>query len=131
MNVQKKLFEQSPYLGSVKPIVSVRLKGASLLGDSVNKTCISSLRSADAGRLILVRGTVVRTGPVKLLECARVYQCTKCKFKFKIQADLDLQNPSISTPTVCRSTDAKTCKSNSFTCFEVTLLRFRKVPFGA
>jgi DNA helicase MCM9 len=119
MNVQQRLFQKSPYLGSVKTHLFARLAGASLLGESVVKPNISSLRSCDAGKLIVVRGTVVRTGQTKLLECARTYMCTKCQFKFKVHADLDLQMATLCPPSICRSEGPKPCKSTSFSVIEV------------
>ena len=73
MNIQMRLVEKNPYLSSLKPYLFARLTGASMLGESVLKSSIGSLRSDDAGRLVAVRGTVVRTGQVKLLENARTY----------------------------------------------------------
>ena len=119
MNIQMRLVQKSPYLSSLKPYLFARLTGASMLGDSISKSTISSLRSQDAGRLVVVRGTVVRTGQVKLLESARSYVCSKCQFKFKICADLDLQMATLSPPSVCRSDGPKPCKSTSFSVVEV------------
>ena len=119
MCVQNRLLEKSPYLGTAKDNVFARLIGASMLGESVVKPSISSLRSDDAGRLVVVRGTVVRTGQVKLLESSRSYICSKCQFKFKVCADLDLQIATLSPPSICRSDGAKPCKSTSFVVVEV------------
>jgi DNA helicase MCM9 len=119
MNMQKRLVEKSPYLSSLKPYLFARLTGASMLGESVLKSSIGSLRGDDAGRLVAVRGTVVRTGQVKLLENARTYVCSKCHFKFKMYADLDLQMATLSPPSVCRSDGPKPCKSTLFSVIEV------------
>jgi DNA helicase MCM9 len=121
MNVQSRLVQKSPYLSSLKPYLFARLTGASMLGESISKPTISSLRSDDAGRLVVIRGTVVRTGQVKLLESARTYICSKCQFKFKIHADLDLQMATLSPPSVCRSDGPKPCKSTSFSVVEVAI----------
>ena len=124
MNIQIRLVGKSPYLSSLKPYLFARLTGGSMLGESVLKPSISSLRSDDAGRLVVVRGAVVRTGQVKLLENARTYQCSKCNFKFKMHADLDLQMATLSPPSVCRSEGLKPCKSTSFVVVEVMFLTF-------
>jgi DNA helicase MCM9 len=122
MSVQNRLLEKSPYLGTAKDKIFARLVGASMLGESVVKPSISSLRSDDAGRLVVIRGTVVRTGQVKMLESSRTYICSKCQFKFKVCADLDLQLATLSPPSVCRSDGEKQCKSTSFVVVEVASL---------
>jgi len=83
--------------------------------DSVCKRNISSIRSRDVGGIVSVRGTVTRTGAVKMLEAEREYVCGKCQHRFKVFADLDMQNCSISPPTACPSTNhVKPCKSSVF-----------------
>ena len=43
---------------------------------------ISKIRVKDIGRLITVKGTVIRSGAIKLLEGERLYECNKCKFRY-------------------------------------------------
>lgn len=63
---------------------------------------ISKIRVKDIGRLITVKGTVIRSGAVKLLEGERIYECNKCKHRFKIFPDLETGH-SIQQPTSCPS----------------------------
>jgi DNA replicative helicase MCM subunit Mcm2 (Cdc46/Mcm family) len=39
------------------------------------KSNISSIRNTDAGRMIQIQGTVVRSGMLRMLEVSREYQC--------------------------------------------------------
>jgi DNA helicase MCM9 len=48
------------------------------LCDSVCKRNVSAIRSSDVGIVIQVRGTVIRTGQIKMLESEREYSCDKC-----------------------------------------------------
>ena len=42
---------------------------------------IGSLRVEDEGKLMTLRGTIIRTGAVLMLEGVRQYQCRKCKHR--------------------------------------------------
>lgn len=88
--------------------------------ESVCKPNVSSIRSSDVGSLVSVRGTVIRTGLIKMLESQREYECSKCKHTFKVFADLHQQNSSLAAPSACPSVGAKTCRSTSFTIIEGT-----------
>lgn len=69
---------------SVKENVHARLVGLALYVDSAARAAspaIGDISSAHADSLITVAGTVVKTGPVKMLEARRLYECTKCRFR--------------------------------------------------
>lgn len=42
---------------------------------------IGRVRVRDVGRLLTLKGTVIRSGAVKVLEGEQDYECTKCKFR--------------------------------------------------
>lgn len=52
-----------------------------LLLNAEMKLSISRIRCHDIGRVLAVRGTIIRTGAVKMLEGEREYECTKCKHR--------------------------------------------------
>jgi len=85
------------------------------LCDSICKPNVSAIRSSDVGIIIQVRGTVIRTGQIKMLESEREYACEKCAHKFKVFADMDQFNGSLVPPTSCPVERAKPCKSTKFT----------------
>lgn len=70
-------------------------------------------RSIDIGLLVAVRGTVIRTGPVKMLEWKRSYRCTRCKHEFEMEANIENSNP-FPSPTMCPSGLDPPCNSHSF-----------------
>lgn len=90
------------------------------LCESVCKRNVSSIRSSDVGVIIQVRGTVIRTGQIKMLESERQYSCDKCAHVFRVLADMDQYNGSLAVPTSCTSERAKPCKSTTFTVVEGT-----------
>jgi len=85
------------------------------LCNSICKPNVSSVRSSDVGVVIQVRGTVIRTGQIKMLEAEREYACEKCGHKFKVFADMDQYNGSLTPPASCPAERAKPCKSTKFT----------------
>ncbi|KAI5065345.1 hypothetical protein GOP47_0020040 [Adiantum capillus-veneris] len=80
---------------------------------------ISKIRVKDIGRLITIKGTVIRSGAIKLLEGERLYECNKCKHRFKIYPDLETGN-SLQQPTSCPSQRTKPCLGTSFHAVEGT-----------
>src|SRR3989338_5568317 len=83
----------------LKTFVHVRLHTLPQCSD-VTKTSVRSVRSCDANRLISVSGTVIKTGPIKMLEYKKIFVCRKCKKSFDIVADSEQFN-SIMKPTQC------------------------------
>ena len=53
---------------------------------------IGSLRVEDEGKLMTLRGTIIRTGAVLMLEGVRQYQCRKCKHRWRIRYFLDVHS---------------------------------------
>ena len=94
----------------LKLLVHVRLHTLPQCNE-VTKTSVSSVRSCDTNRLISVSGTVIKTGPIKMLEFKKVYICRKCKKPFEIIADREQYN-MIVKPTQCPVED---CGGKSFT----------------
>lgn len=70
-------------------------------------------RAADVGKLIALVGTVVRAGPVKLLEHAREYMCKKCRHIFTVEASFE-QHYLLARPTRCPNVEAG-CASQNIT----------------
>eukprot|EP00899_Mesostigma_viride_P004259 jgi/Mesvir1/13834/Mv15983-RA.1 len=87
---------------------------------------IGQLRSCHVGSLLVVSGTVIRTGTVKTLEAARTYECTRCKHRFRLQGEPEQDN-LMQLPRECpsgTSTKAelggKPCKNTAFSFVEGT-----------
>ena len=74
-------------------------------------------RAKSVGELIAFKGTVIRTGQTKLLECKKIYECNKCKDHVVVEYDRSLYN-QIPKPLYCGAKgleDDKVCESNKFT----------------
>jgi DNA helicase MCM9 len=74
-------------------------------------------RSEDIGLFQEVQGTVIRAGITKMLEWERTMECSSCKQRFTVFADLEQRNafPRI---TVCPSQRDKPCNSKGFKVVE-------------
>eukprot|EP00775_Hariotina_reticulata_P011290 gene11290-11440_t len=69
---------------AVKPNAHVRLQNLPFSLDSdphMLNPAISSIGSGHLGRLVTIRGTVVKAGPVKMFEAQKLFMCNKCKYK--------------------------------------------------
>jgi DNA helicase MCM9 len=86
------------------------------LCESVCKRNVSSIRSSDVGIIIQVRGTVIRTGQIKMLESERQYSCDKCGHVFRVLADMDQHNGSLAVPTRFPGTLPRLCAYNMRLC---------------
>ncbi|XP_078440975.1 minichromosome maintenance 9 isoform X2 [Wolffia australiana] len=82
---------------------------------------IGRLRVKHRGILLTVKGTVIRSGAVKMIEGEREYTCRRCKYRFKVQPELESGN-AIRLPTSCPSKAAKTCDGTSFLLVENSIL---------
>lgn len=74
------------------------------------KSSINSIKSHDVGRLILISGTVIRVGSIKLHEISREFQCQKCHHRFVVETDTEQQlilPPPAACPNIpqCRNTN--------------------------
>ncbi|KAL7442339.1 hypothetical protein ACHAXH_006670 [Discostella pseudostelligera] len=83
------------------------------------KPTLSSISSADVGTVVQICGTVVRTGPVRMMETMRTYMCLGkgCGMKFSLHADFGTTNNALPQPIVCpsySSDEEGTCNSTSF-----------------
>lgn len=80
------------------------------------KSSLSSIAAADVGTVIQISGTCVRTGPVRMMETMRTYQCLGkgCGCKFAVNADFGTTNNALPSPTICPRADDGECDSTSF-----------------
>jgi DNA helicase MCM9 len=113
------------HLLSVKENVHARLTGISLFLDKAASPQVSptigDVSAAHIDKLLTIRGTIVRAGTVKLLEARRLYECTRCKHRFVVAADLE-QGATVQLPNACPSQKENPCKGISFRhCEEVSL----------
>jgi DNA helicase MCM9 len=113
------------HLLTVKENVHARLTGISLFLDKAASQQVSpaigDVSAAHIDKLLTIRGTIVRAGTVKLLEARRLYECTRCKHRFVVAADLE-QGATVQLPTACPSQKDNPCKGTSFRhCEEVSL----------
>ncbi|KAJ2006530.1 DNA helicase mcm9 [Coemansia thaxteri] len=69
--------------------------------------------SEDAGRLLSVSGTVIRTGVVKMMETHKTYACRSCRGTFTVRAEIEQYN-YIPKPTRCLAGGEEFCKSTEF-----------------
>jgi DNA helicase MCM9 len=71
--------------------------------------------------LTSLSGTIVRTGPIKMLEARRYYQCPRCSHQFVVAVDLE-SGGHIQLPKICPSGRDKPCTSSSFVhCKDIAL----------
>ncbi|GKY95206.1 hypothetical protein MPSEU_000483700 [Mayamaea pseudoterrestris] len=65
---------------------------------------LADIVAQDVGTLLQIMGTVVKTGPVQMLETARTFKCTGkkgCKSHSIATADMQLRNSTIQIPQRC------------------------------
>jgi len=80
------------------------------------KSSLSSIAAADVGTVVQICGTCVRTGPVRMMETMRTYQCLGkgCGCKFSVNADFGTTNNALPAPTICPRADDGECNSTAF-----------------
>ncbi|KAJ8754804.1 hypothetical protein K2173_012728 [Erythroxylum novogranatense] len=83
---------------------------------------IGHIRVKHWGILLTLKGTVIRSGAVKMFEGDRMYRCRKCKHEFPVHPELESRN-SITLPFFCPSQGSKTCGGTSFECIEDSVMR--------
>ncbi|GBG90268.1 hypothetical protein CBR_g50446 [Chara braunii] len=83
---------------------------------------ISRIRCKDLARLITVKGTVIRTGTIKVLEAEREYECAKCQHKFLVAPELE-QGNVVQLPVQCPSQRTNRCKGTRFKLVEGSVRR--------
>uniref|UniRef100_A0A453R4P5 MCM OB domain-containing protein n=5 Tax=Aegilops tauschii subsp. strangulata TaxID=200361 RepID=A0A453R4P5_AEGTS len=74
---------------------------------------IGKVRVKHRGILLTLKGTVIRSGGVKMIEGEREYQCRKCNHRFPCYPELEAGN-RITLPASCPSMRSKGCQSASF-----------------
>ncbi|GAA0172536.1 DNA metabolism protein [Lithospermum erythrorhizon] len=99
---------------SVKEYVHVRINvSGSPLECPETFPSIGRLRVKHRGILLTVKGTVIRSGSVKMIEGEKIYQCKMCTHRFKVYPEVETRN-SIPNPTCCPSQGSQVCESRSF-----------------
>lgn len=78
---------------------------------------IGKVRVKHRGTLLTLKGTVIRSGGVKMIEGERMYQCRKCKHRFLVKPELEAGN-RITLPASCPSKSSRGCGSASFQFIE-------------
>ncbi|VFQ78231.1 unnamed protein product [Cuscuta campestris] len=82
---------------------------------------IGRVRVKHRGILLTLKGTVIRSGPVKMIEGEKLYECRRCKHRFKVYPEVETRN-SIPKPTSCPSKKAKFCESRNFQIVEDSMV---------
>ncbi|KAJ3290970.1 DNA helicase mcm9 [Borealophlyctis nickersoniae] len=97
----------------LKPLCHVRIDRCPQISAEIVRSRVP--RSEDVGRLVVFKGTVIRTGMVKMLETRKIFECAKCKGRFEVMYDREQHN-RIPKPQVCRAApgDVLACESNKF-----------------
>ncbi|XWS68265.1 hypothetical protein CRYUN_Cryun04dG0075800 [Craigia yunnanensis] len=80
---------------------------------------IGRVRVKHRGILLTLKGTVIRSGAVKMYEGQRTYQCKKCKHMFPLYPELETRN-SITLPSICPSQRSNPCEGTKLQCVENT-----------
>lgn len=103
---------------SIKEFVHVRIEICGTIFDNPDFCpSIGRVRVKHRGILLTLKGTVIRSGATKMIEGERMYECRKCKHRFKVHPELESRN-SIPKPTACPSEKSKYCESTSFQLLE-------------
>ncbi|KAJ7968253.1 DNA helicase [Quillaja saponaria] len=74
---------------------------------------IGRVRVKHRGILLTIKGTVIRSGAVKMYEGERWYQCQKCQNEFPVYPELEARN-SILLPSFCPVKSGKPCGGTKF-----------------
>ncbi|KAK4401851.1 putative DNA helicase MCM9 [Sesamum angolense] len=114
---QKVIFEDFKKMvnASVKTYVHVRINiCGSPLECPETFPSIGRVRVKHRGILLTLKGTVIRSGAVKMIEGQKIYECRVCKHRFKVYPEVETRN-SISRPTFCPS---QSCESTRFHIIE-------------
>ncbi|XP_049935084.1 probable DNA helicase MCM9 isoform X4 [Nymphaea colorata] len=82
---------------------------------------IGRLRVKHRGILLTLKGTVIRSGPIKMIEGEREYECRKCKQVFKVYPELETGN-AIRLPMSCPSKGLKSCGGTHFRFVEGSIV---------
>lgn len=110
--------DKSKPAAAQKDFVHVRVNASgSPLEFPESSPSIGKVRVKHRGILLTLKGTVIRSGGVKMIEGEREYQCRKCSFRFPCHPELEAGN-RITLPASCPSMSSKGCHSASFQLIE-------------
>ncbi|GMP38945.1 hypothetical protein CsSME_00009991 [Camellia sinensis var. sinensis] len=100
---------------SVKMFVHVRINvSGSPLECPETFPSIGRTRVKHRGILLTLKGTVIRSGAIKMFEGERDFECRKCKKRTQVHPELETRN-TLRQPLSCRrSQGSKICESISF-----------------
>ncbi|XP_057488382.1 probable DNA helicase MCM9 isoform X1 [Actinidia eriantha] len=99
---------------SLKKFVHVRINvSGSPLECTETFPRIGRIRVKHRGILLTLKGTVIRSGAIKMIEGERLFTCRKCKHRFKVYPELETRN-TLPQPSSCPPQGSKTCESTSF-----------------
>ncbi|KAL3814390.1 hypothetical protein ACJIZ3_015658 [Penstemon smallii] len=110
---QKVIFEDFKRIenASVKAYVHVRINVCgSPLECPETFPSIGRVRVKHRGILLTLKGTVIRSGAIKMIEGEKIYECRVCKHRFKVFPEVETRN-STPRPTYCPS---ENCESTRF-----------------
>ncbi|XP_057804036.1 probable DNA helicase MCM9 isoform X4 [Salvia miltiorrhiza] len=114
---QKVIFEDFKRMenASIKAYVHVRINfSGSPLEYPETFPSIGRVRVKHRGILLTLKGTVIRTSAIKMIEGEKIYECRVCKHRFKVYPEVETRN-STTRPTFCPS---QNCESTRFQIIE-------------
>ncbi|XP_074567887.1 putative DNA helicase MCM9 isoform X2 [Curcuma longa] len=114
---QDVILQEPEFLGhkfSKKYHVHIRISTAgSPLESPETFPSIGRVRVRHRGILLTLKGTVIRSGAIKMIEWEQIYECRKCKHRFKVHPELE-SGKSIKPPASCPSRRSKSCEGTYF-----------------
>lgn len=81
-------------------------------------------RSDDVGKFISIKGTIIRTGMIKMLEISKIFHCATCKQHFVCRYDIEQFN-TIPKPIKCLASSE--CEGTKFKPVETDSGKFSNV----
>ncbi|CAA0807349.1 Probable DNA helicase MCM9 [Striga hermonthica] len=117
VRVQNVLYEDLKRVenASVKAYVHVRINiCGSPLEFPETFPSIGRVRVRHRGILLTLKGTVIRSGAVKMIEGEKLYECRVCKHRIKVYPEVETRN-AIPRPSFCPS---QNCESTRFQIVE-------------
>lgn len=114
---QKVIFEDIKKMENacIKAYIHVRINiSGSPLECPETFPSIGHVRVKHRGILLTLKGTVTRSGAIKMIEGMKIFECRVCKHRFKVYPEVETNN-SITRPTFCPS---QNCESTRFQIVE-------------
>ncbi|KAJ4847145.1 DNA helicase mcm9 [Turnera subulata] len=109
--------------GIEKKFIHVRINATgSPLESPETFPSIGRVRVKHRGILLTLKGTVIRSGAIKMYEGERMYRCHRCKHQFPVYPELESRN-SILLPSFCPSQGPKPCEGTRFESVDETVIR--------